>query len=50
MARRKISAFAQSAPVNDQNIVQIYAKNVLLPLAFVPMPSILVVAPSNLFQ
>jgi hypothetical protein len=23
----------------DQNIVQMYAKNVLLPLAFLPMPS-----------
>src|SRR6516165_12199668 len=35
---------------NDQNIVQMYAKNVLLSLAFLPMPSIFVVAPSNLFQ
>src|SRR5215467_1486755 len=35
---------------DDQNIVQMYAKNVLLPLAFLPMPLIFVVAPSNLFQ
>ena len=34
----------------DQNIVQMYAKNVLLPLAFLPIPSIFVVAPSNLVQ
>ena len=35
---------------DSQNIVQMYAKNVLLSHAFLPMPLILVVAPSNLFQ
>ena len=29
-------------------MVQMYAKNVLLPLAFLPMPSMFAVAPSNL--
>jgi len=35
---------------DSQNIVQMYAKNALLSHAFLPMPLILVVAPSNLFQ
>lgn len=34
--------------IGTQNIVQIYAKSVLLPLAFRSMPLIFVVAPSNL--
>jgi uncharacterized protein YjbI with pentapeptide repeats len=42
---------APSGPsCGDQNIVQMYAKNVLLSFAFLPIPSIFVVAPSNLFQ
>ena len=36
--------------LSHQNIVQMYAKNVLLSLAFLAMPSIFVVAPSNLVQ
>ena len=37
-------------PADSQNIVQMYAKNVLLSFAFLPIPSIFVVAPSNLLQ
>ena len=44
------SIAVQSAPPFRQNIVQMYAKKVLLPLAFLPIPSMFVVAPSNLVQ
>ena|SRR5215469_2051548 len=49
-SRNYKSIAVRSAPPFRQNIVQMYAKKVLLPLAFLPIPSMFVVAPSNLVQ